>query len=71
MEKITVINPWTAEAVDIDEVDDDKLDAMAIIMDDEIRESIHRKHAPCSATEFFARYVDAVGPEEAGKLWFS
>lgn len=70
---ITLVNPWTGRTVDINEndVSQAQLDSIVMLMDDNLREQIHRELAPCSPGEFFARYVELVGPEEGGRLWFS
>lgn len=70
---LEVINPWSGATVSIepDDVTEERLEAMATIMDDEIREAIHMEIPPCSPFEFFREYVERVGPEEAGKIWFS
>ena len=70
---IAVINPWSAVAVDITPADvtQERLDALAPLMDDEIWEAIHMELAPCSPWEFWKEYVARVGAEEAGKIWFS
>jgi len=70
---ITVRNPWSNVLIEIDAADvtQSRLDAMAQIMDDEIRERVHSEIAPCTPGEFFARYAEIVGPDAAGVLWFS
>jgi len=71
--QIEVINPWSGATVRIrpEEVSQDRLDALAQFMDDAIREELHMELAPCSPFEFFRAYVEKVGEEEAGKIWFS
>ena len=71
--QIEVINPWSGATVGLtpDDVTEDRLEALAQFMDDEIREQIHAELAPCSPFEFFRAYVERVGAEEAGKIWFS
>src|SRR5690606_2210907 len=70
--QIGVINPWTQTLVYISrsEVTVAKLEAMAQLMEDDIREELHRE-CPDDPAEFFARYVERVGPERAGEVWFS
>ena len=70
---IEVVNPWSGATVRIrpEEVSQDRLDALAQVMDDTIREELHMELAPCSPFEFFRAYVEKVGEEEAGKIWFS
>lgn len=70
---IVVQNPWSGEIVEIDEseVTQEKLDAMALLMDDEIRETVHTKFGPATPGRFFALYAIIVGAERAGILWFS
>jgi len=70
--KIGVINPWTQTWVYINrsEVTAEKLEAMAQLMEDDIREELHRE-CPDDPAEFFARYVERVGPERAGEVWFA
>jgi hypothetical protein len=70
---IEVVNPWSGATVGLtpEDVSQERLDAMAPFMDDEIREELHMELAPCSPFEFFRAYVEKVGEEEAGKIWFS
>jgi len=67
-----VVNPWTGARVSIapDELTPEKLAAMAVLMPDSIREELHRKY-PDDPFAFWVAYVRRVGPEEAGKIWFS
>ena len=69
---ISIINPWSKTLVHINrsEVTAEKLEAMAQLMEDDIREELHREY-PDDPGEFFARYVERVGPERAGEVWFS
>lgn len=69
---ISIINPWSKALVHINrsEVTAEKLEAMAQLMEDDIREELHREY-PDDPGEFFARYVERVGPERAGKVWFA
>ena len=70
----TVKNPWSGELVEISEseVTQEKLDFLATLMDDEIRESIHNSEdCPETPGSFFARYAKIVGAEEAGRIWFA
>jgi hypothetical protein len=70
-DKITMVNPWSKAVVWIDPADvtDAKLDHVASLMDDDLREELHSQLAPCSAGEFIAAWAERVGPEEAGKLF--
>jgi len=70
---IEVVNPWSGATVGLtpEDVSQERLDAMAPFMDDTIREELHMELAPCSPFEFFRAYVEKVGEEEAGKIWFS
>lgn len=34
----------------------EKMDAIAVLMDDETREKVHRELAPCEPIEFLKRY---------------
>ena len=70
--KIGVINPWTQTWVHINrsEVTAERLEAMAVFLPDDIREELHRKWMD-DPWSFWAAYVERVGPEEAGKLWFA
>lgn len=34
------------------------MDAIAVYMDDELREQIHREMAPCKSEEFLQRYLE-------------
>ena len=38
-------------------LDQSTLDAIAIYMDDDIRETVHAELAPCTPDEFLTRYV--------------
>lgn len=71
--QIELINPWSGATVGLtpEDVSQDRLDALAQVMDDTIREELHMELAPCSPYEFFRAYVEKVGEEEAGKIWFS
>lgn len=73
MEKIHVINPWSKVWVEIDPATDvtpEKLEAMAPLMDDAAREKAHAEY-PDDPAAFWRRYVEIVGPEAAGRVWFS
>lgn len=35
-----------------------KMDAIAVLMDDETREKVHRELAPCEPIEFLKRYCE-------------
>lgn len=39
-------------------LDQPTLDAIAIYMDDDIRETVHAELAPCTPDEFLTRYVE-------------
>ena len=69
---VDVTNPWTGARVSVtrDDVTADRLEALAILMPDDIREKLHSEH-PEDPFAFWAAYVDRVGPEEAGKILFS
>jgi len=69
---ISIINPWTKALVHINrsEVTAERLEAMAQLMEDDIREELHRE-CPDDPAEFFFRYVERVGPERAGEVWFA
>ena len=69
---ISIINPWSKALVHINrsEVTAERLEAMAQLMEDDIREELHQE-CPDDPAEFFARYVERVGPERAGEVWFS
>lgn len=71
--QVDVIHPATGQAVTIDGtmVTAERLEALAAVMDDDVREAIHRQLAPCSPYEFWAEYVRRAGAEEAGRIWFS
>lgn len=70
---VTVTNHWTGAVTTItkDELTQDKLSALAQLMDGGIREELHARLAPCTLWEFWKAYVERVGEAEAGKLWFS
>jgi len=69
---VDVVNPWTGVIVNVtrEDVTPERLEALAVLMPDEVREELHREH-PEDPWSFFAAYVDRVGPAEAGKVWFS
>ena len=71
-ERVSVTNPWTGAWVHIerDEVTAEKMDAMAQLMEDDIREELHREHLD-DPWAFWVRYVERVGPERAGEVWFA
>ena len=72
MTEVCVLNPWTGVQISVTPGDltPEKLEAMAQLMPDDIREELHREF-PDEPFAFWAAYVNRVGPEEAGKLWFS
>lgn len=72
VDRISVINPWTGvwRHIDRSEITAERLEAMAQLMEDDIREELHRECLDDPA-EFFARYVERVGPERAGEVWFA
>lgn len=72
MTEVYVVNPWTGARVSIvpDELTPDKLAAMATLMEDDIREELHREFMD-DPWAFWTAYVNRVGPAEAGKIWFS
>lgn len=72
IDRISVINPWTGAWIHIEreEITAERLEAMAHHMEDDIREELHRE-CPDDPAEFFARYVERVGPERAGEVWCS
>lgn len=72
IDPISVINPWTGawKHIDRSEITAERLETMAQLMEDDIREELHRE-CPDDPAEFFARYVKRVGPERAGEVWFS
>jgi len=72
LDRISVTNPWTGAWIHIEreEITAERLEAMAHHMEDDIREELHRE-CPDDPAEFFARYVERVGPERAGEVWFS
>lgn len=72
LDRISVTNPWTGAWIHIEreEITAERLEAMAQLMEDDIREELHREY-PDDPGEFFARYVERVGPERAGEVWCS
>lgn len=42
------------------EVKDDIMDAIVVLMDDDIREKVHGELAPCTNREFLTRYCELV-----------
>ena len=71
-EIVYVMNPWSGiyHATTRKDVTPEKLAAMAALMEDDIREELHREFLNDSFA-FWAAYVNRVGSEEAGKIWFS
>jgi hypothetical protein len=69
---IYVTNPWSNVTVEVngDDITDGRMDALANLMDDEIRERLHDEIAPCGNGEFFAAYA-AADPAGASAIWFS
>jgi len=72
MTEVCVLNPWTGVQISVTPGDltPEKLEAMAQLMPDDIREELHREYMDDS-WGFWAAYVDRVGPTEAGRLWLS
>jgi len=72
VDRISVTNPWTGAWIHIEreEITAERLEAMAQLMEDDIREELHRE-CPDDPAEFFSRYVERVGPERAGEVWCS
>jgi hypothetical protein len=67
---ITVQNPWSKAIhhVDVTDMTQNRLDALVMLMDDDIREELcYEGHATPGA--FFAAYADRVGMEAAGAIW--
>ena len=73
METVTITNPWTGATVELDitDISSELFAAYTATMDDEIREELHTRLAPCTMQEFIRAYVDKVGPEAAGRLLLS
>jgi len=72
MDPVYVVNPWTGALIAIapGDLTPEKLEAMGVLMDDDIREDLHREYMD-DPWSFWVSFVDRVGPEEAGKIWFS
>ncbi len=73
LDAVFVTNPWTGGWAEIDkhELTDTRFDGLVALMDDDIREELHARLAPCSNWVFWANYIFEAGPEAAGKIWFS
>lgn len=69
---VDVTNPWSGVSVTLTrkDVTAERLEALAALMPGDIREELHRESMN-DPWIFWVSYVDYVGPEEAGKLWFS
>jgi len=69
---VDVTNPWTGVRVSVtqDDITSERLEALVALMPDDIREKLHSEH-PEDPFAFWVAYVNRVGPEEAGKIWFS
>lgn len=67
---VELVNPVSGVTVerDITDVTQRDLDAYAQLMDNDVRERLHDRLAPCSPAEFLSAYVAEVGPEAAGAL---
>lgn len=65
-------DPWTGTlvAIDPEEVTSERLEALAVLMPDGIREELHREFMD-DPWGFWVSFVDRVGEDEAGRLWFS
>lgn len=72
-DSITLTSPHSGATVTIteDEVTGERLEALAVLMDDEIREAVHSDLAPCTPWEFWREYVRRAGGEHAAAIWFS
>lgn len=44
----------------VNEVTQEQMDAIVVLMDDEIRERVHRELAPCTPEAFLKRYCELV-----------
>lgn len=53
--------------VEQQDVEDDIMDAIVVLMDDDVREKVHGELAPCTNREFLVRYCELV-PEFADVL---
>jgi len=67
---VSLINPWTGEEVEIDVTDitQEELDSYAVLMDDDLREELHRELAPCTPGEFLFAWVQRVSTKEASRV---
>ena len=70
---VTVTNPWTGADVQIDltRLSADRFDAWVELMDDDVREELHRELEPCAPAAFIAAFVERVGQAEAGRVLLS
>ena len=70
---VTVTNPWSGADVRIDltRLAADRFNAWVELMDDDVREELHRELAPCEPAEFIAAFVERVGMAEAGRVLLS
>ena len=67
---LELVNPWTGEDVQVDVTDlsQEELDSYAVLMDDDLREELHREMAPCSPGEFLYAWAQRVSTKEASRV---
>ena len=72
MDPVYVVNPWTGAlvAIDPEEVTPERLEALAVFMDDDILEDLYREYMD-DPWGFWVSFVDRGGPEQAGRGWFA
>jgi hypothetical protein len=57
--------------LDITDISSEQFATYTASMNDDVREELHRRLAPCTTQEFIRAYVEKVGPEDAGILLLS
>jgi hypothetical protein len=66
MNTFIISNDFTGyRRIDLDAFVADHFDAAVGLMDDEIREDLHSRIAPCTEVEFLKAYLEAIGTEQA------
>ena len=67
---LELINPWSGEEVEMDVTDltYEELESFASLMDDDLREELHREMAPCSPGEFLYAWAQRVSTKEASRV---
>ena len=65
---ICLNNPWTGRPVEINKGSTLNLDNWAIMMEDELIDTLHNQLAPCSDWDFIRAWYELVDTEEASRV---